>query len=121
MTTLKPDYPDLLVTDAHVHLWDLTKMTYPWLAEIPALNQSFGLTEYQSATKGIPISNILFMQCECLPGEYQTEVDYVTQLATADARIRGIIAYFPLDADNAADILETFTANKLIKGLRRQE
>lgn len=108
-------------TDAHAHFWDLDKLQYPWLREVPPINKSFGLTDYYEATKGIPVRHIIFVQCECLPGQYLTEIDYVTQLAATDSRIRGIVAYFPLEAADAAEKLEAIIKNKLIRGIRRLE
>jgi len=121
MTTMNTNYKALQITDAHAHLWDFTKMNYPWLEEVPAIKKSLGLMEYRAATDGMEISNLIFLQCECLPEEYQTEVDYVTQLATQDARIRGMVAYFPLEAADAAEKLQRFATNPLIKGIRRLE
>ncbi|MGK6351777.1 amidohydrolase family protein [Parapedobacter sp. DT-150] len=121
METLKTNDHNIRITDAHVHFWDLSKMSYPWLNEAAAINKSFGLADYQEATAGIPVLNMIFVQCECLPEEYQTEVDYVTDLATHDSRIRGIVAYFPLEAADAAEKLQLLTHNKLVKGIRRLE
>lgn len=121
MTTLHSTYGDLQITDAHVHLWDLTKMNYPWLDQVPAIKCSFGLPEFQAATEGLPVSNMVFLQCECLPGEYQTEIDYVTELARKDTRIRGIVAYFPLEAADADEKLSILSANQLVRGIRRLE
>lgn len=121
MTTLNTNYSGLRITDAHVHFWDLSKMNYPWLDEVPAIKKSFGLTEYQEAIQGIFVSNLIFLQCECLPNEYKTEVDYVAQLAAEDPRIRGIVAYFPLEAAGAAEKLQALTTTRLVKGIRRLE
>ncbi|WP_353195166.1 amidohydrolase family protein [Parapedobacter defluvii] len=121
MTPLNTSYSSLRITDAHVHFWDLSKMSYPWLDDVPAIKKTLGLAEYREATKEIPISNLIFLQCECLPDEYQTEVDYVTQLATQDSRICGIVAYFPLESDQALEKLKALTTNKLVKGIRRLE
>lgn len=121
MTTLHTNYSNFRITDAHVHLWDLAKMNYPWLDDVPAIKKSFGLTEYQKATEGIPLSKMIFLQCECLPTEYQIEVDYVTQLANKDSRIGGMVAYFPLEAADAAEKLQGLVSNTLVKGIRRLE
>lgn len=121
MATLNTSYSGLRITDAHVHFWDLSKMSYPWLDEVPTIKKSFGPIEYQEATKKIPILNMIFLQCDCLPNEYQTEVNYVTQLATEDSRIRGIVAYFPLESDDAAEKIQELATNKLVKGIRRLE
>jgi len=111
----------LQITDAHVHLWDLSKLSYPWLEEVPAIKRSFGLSDYQEATKGIAVTNMIFVQAECLPQEYQAEVDYVTRLAAEDPRIRSMVAYFPLDQHPVNELLEKLVANKLVKGIRRLE
>ncbi|GGG73594.1 amidohydrolase [Parapedobacter pyrenivorans] len=121
MITLNTSYTNRRITDAHVHFWDLSKMSYPWLDEVPAIKKSLGLPDYETATEGIAVSNIIFLQCECLPSEYQTEVDYITQLATHDRRISGIVAYYPLEAADAAEKLQVLIANKLVKGIRRLE
>ncbi len=121
MKTLNTNYSSFRITDAHVHFWDLSRMTYPWLDDVPDIQKSFGLMEYREATKGLPISNLVFVQCECLPGEYQMEVDYVTQLAEEDSRIRGIVAFFPLESDNAPEKLQALAMNRLVKGIRRLE
>ncbi|GAA4800621.1 amidohydrolase family protein [Olivibacter ginsenosidimutans] len=112
---------DLRITDAHAHFWDLKQMNYPWLNEVAPINQSFGLTEYNQATADVPISNIIFIQCECLPDEYLQELNYVSQLAAQDSRICGIIPFFPLESDDAHEQIRVLTSNPLVKGIRRLE
>lgn len=109
------------ITDAHVHFWDLERMRYPWLEEVPAINKSFGLQDYRRATKEVPIRHMIFVQCECLPDQYQAEVEFVTQLAATDPGIKGIVAFFPLEAGDAEEKLDRMAQNKLVKGIRRLE
>src|SRR5690606_21159657 len=63
----------------------------------------------------------VFVQCECLPNQYDAEVAYVTALASQDERIKGIVAYFPLEAPDAEEKLHALTRNGLVKGIRRLE
>ncbi|MEC3881660.1 amidohydrolase family protein [Parapedobacter sp. 10938] len=121
MTKIDDKYNSLLIADAHVHFWDLTLLNYPWLADVAAINRSFGLADYEAATQGIPISDMIFVQCECLPSDYQAEVDYVTALARKEPRIRAIIPYFPLEAADAEEQLLALMRNNLVKGIRRLE
>ncbi|SFC66371.1 L-fuconolactonase [Parapedobacter composti] len=114
------DYP-IRFTDSHVHFWDLALMHYPWLADVPAINRSFGLAEYRRATAGIPIEKLIFVQCECLPHQYGTEVDYVCELGALDPRIVGIVAYFPLEEADAEARLQELSSSRLVKGIRRLE
>ena len=37
------------ITDTHVHLWDVTRLRYPWLDGVPYLNRSFLLHDYNAA------------------------------------------------------------------------
>lgn len=112
---------DRLITDAHLHLWDLSLMKYPWLDEVPPLKRSCDLPAYWEATKGISVAHMIFLQCECTPEAYQKEVDYITELAILESRICGIVAYFPLEKPDIDTLLATFTQNKLVKGIRRLE
>ncbi len=121
MTKIDDNYNSPRITDAHVHFWDLTSLNYPWLDEVPAIRKSFGLADYETATRGIPISDMIFVQCECLPCEYEAEVNYVTELAKKETRIRGIIPFFPLEKPDAEERLQTLTRNALVKGIRRLE
>lgn len=109
------------VTDSHVHFWDLEALHYPWLENVPDIRKSFGLSDYAAATQGIPITKMIFVQGECLPDEYMAEVAYVSELAERDARVSGIVAYFPLEDPGADAKLASLTRNPLVKGVRRLE
>lgn len=112
---------NLSITDAHVHFFDTDKLAYPWLNEVPAIKRTFDSSHYQYATETLPIEQIVFVQCECLPEQYLNEISYVSQLAEKDNRIRGIVPYFPLEKDDAEEQLKNLIQNKLIKGIRRLE
>ncbi len=121
MTNVNDKYNSPLITDAHVHFWNTESLHYPWLDEVPAIKRTFGLADYEAATSGIPVSDMIFLQCECLPAEYLAEVDYITALAEKEPRIRGIVSYFPLEAPDAEEQLRVLMRNKLVKGIRRLE
>lgn len=119
MTTINTNYNSIKVTDAHVHFWDIAELEYPWLDEVPTINRTFGLDDYQQAATGLPIERMIFVQCECLPEQYRQEVAYVSRLATQDNRICGIVPYFPLEAGDAEIGLQPLLSNPLVKGIRR--
>src|SRR5690606_31425617 len=82
---------ELQIVDAHLHLWDPSRLTYPWLSEVPEINQPFGLEAFHAQSDGITVNKMVFIQCECLPGQYLDEVNYITKLSASDPRIQGII------------------------------
>ena len=38
------------IVDTHVHMWDIDHIRYPWLKEVPFLNRSFLLEDYNKAS-----------------------------------------------------------------------
>ncbi len=112
---------DIPIVDTHLHIWDVDKWSYPWLAGVPALNRTFTLDDYNEATKGVPIEKMVFVQCEVDPRFYREETGWVTTLAgEIDPRIRGIVPWCPLEKGEAVrPELEALAANPLIKGIRR--
>jgi L-fuconolactonase len=112
---------DIPIVDTHLHVWDVDKFSYPWLDDVPALNRTFTLENYNAATKGVPIEKMVFVQCEVDPRYYKEEAEWVTALAKQhDPRIRGIVPWCPLEKGEAVRReLEALAANPLIKGIRR--
>jgi len=111
------DYP---IIDTHLHLWDLKKLRYPWLDNIPALNRTFSLDDYNRACGNIKVEKMVFMQCECLPSQYVQEVERVTELSLTDSRISGIVSWAPLEKGEEVRLeIEFLKKNSLVKGIRR--
>ncbi|MDR1566733.1 MAG: amidohydrolase family protein [Treponema sp.] len=111
---------DFGIADAHLHLWDLDKLYYPWLKDNPFLNRSFALSDYNTACVGIRVDKMVFVQCEADTSLYREEAAWVTDLAASDPRIASIVPWAPLEKGEAAEEdLAEFAKNPLIKGIRR--
>lgn len=112
--------PAFPIVDAHLHLWDITRLRYPWLEGIPSLNRTFLLEDFNRACESIGVDEVVFLQCECDPDQYLEEVRWVASLAQCDSRLSGIISYAPLERGVAvADELAALAEQKLVKGIRR--
>jgi L-fuconolactonase len=108
------------IIDAHLHLWDINKLKYPWLNDIPALNKTFSLDDYNRACGEIKVEKMVFMQCECHPSQYTKEVEWITELSRSDSRIKGIVSWAPLEKGEAVRAeIELLKKNNLVKGVRR--
>jgi L-fuconolactonase len=66
------------IIDTHVHLCDYNSLRYPWLADIPALQRSFFLSDYDRACGAIQVEKMVFVQYECDPVQYKDEIAFVT-------------------------------------------
>ena len=112
--------PDFPIVDTHLHIWDLGLLRYPWLAGVPLLNRNHLVEDYRRACGAVPVAKMVFVQCECDPSFSQQETEWVTEVARVDPRIRGIVAWAPLEKGDAAEPdLTRLAANPLVKGIRR--
>jgi L-fuconolactonase len=108
------------IIDTHLHLWDYNRLRYPWLEEIPTLQGSFLLNNYNQACGSVAVEKMIFVQCECDPLQYKDEIAFVSSEAQQDRRLSGIVAWAPLEKGDAAKPeLEELAQNSLIKGIRR--
>ena len=108
------------IVDTHVHLWHPKQLRYPWLAEVPTLNRAYLLKDYIAAYGALEIESIVFVQCDTHPDDGLKETAWVTSLAAVDPRIRGIVAWAPLEeGEQVAPFVEKLAENRLVKGIRR--
>ena len=112
------NYP---IIDTHLHIWDLKKLQYPWLETFPILNRTYLMNDFDEAREEYGVDKVVFVQCECLPGQYLDELTWITSIAKKDARIQGIVPWAPLEkGESVRSILEQMVSqNPLIKGIRR--
>ena len=108
------------IIDSHLHLWDTRNVSYPWLEEYPLLNKPYLLSELMDATKALHLESFVFVQACNDISQAIVEVNWASALAKRDARLRGIIAYAPLE--QGEEIYSHLTALKiypLVRGVRR--
>lgn len=108
------------IVDTHVHLWHPKQLRYPWLKQVPLLNRPFLLKDYNAAIGNLEVESMVFVQCDTHPDDGLKETSWVTSLAAADPRIRGIVAWAPLEVGNCvATFVEKLAEESLVKGIRR--
>src|SRR5687767_13610530 len=109
--------PSFPIVDTHVHLWDLSRLRYAWLTGVPKLNRNHLVEEYRRDCGSVEVAKMIFVQCECEPSQFQQEAEWVTDIARSEPRIRGIVAWAPLERGAAAETaIARLAANPLVKG-----
>ncbi|HEY8485689.1 MAG TPA: amidohydrolase [Longimicrobiales bacterium] len=109
----------LSIVDAHVHFWNPGLLAYPWLDGIPKLRRPFLPADFASSTGDAPVEKIVFVECNCAPGDNLREVEHVARLAEAEPRIAGLVAYVDLtDAAGLDRTLDALSDYPLVKGIR---
>lgn len=108
------------IVDTHVHLWHPKQLRYAWLKQVPLLNRPFLLKDYSDAIGDLEVESMVFVQCDTHPDDGLKETSWVTSLAAGDPRIRGIVAWAPLEVGNCvAAFIEKLAEESLVKGIRR--
>ena len=101
--------------DAHLHLWDPTRLDYDWLKHVPAIAGVHDSGHFKNI--GIGLEGAVFVQADCAPDQALSEIDWV---AGQDFQILGIVAYAPLEAGHGVvPHLAALASRPLVKGVRR--
>jgi L-fuconolactonase len=112
--------PSFPIIDTHLHLWDLGRLRYPWLANVPKLNRNHVIEDFNRACGPVQVAKMVFVQCECDPAQAHDEANWVAEVAKRDPRIKGIVAWAPLEkGDGAESDLVRLNDTPLVKGIRR--
>jgi L-fuconolactonase len=111
---------ELSIVDSHVHFWNPVQFRYAWLDGLPALNRTFLPAHFAAASVNSNVNKIIVIECGCEPAQSLAEINWICDLAKTEPRLKGIVAYVPLEKGHIvrAD-LEKLAANPLVKGVRR--
>jgi L-fuconolactonase len=105
--------------DSHIHFWQPQTLRYEWLATLPAINGPYLPEDLAQTAATLPLEKIVFVQANCIETDGLREVAWVSELAAAEPRIRGIVAFAPLEESNTAAYLAELRHYPLVKGVRR--
>jgi len=106
------------VIDAHVHFWDPRRLSYPWLAEAPALDRPHTAEDLVAALPE-PVE-VIFVEAGAAVHDGHEEIEWVRRAARAHRWIRGAVAHIPLEQpDLALPAIRRYGADPFIVGVRR--
>jgi len=112
--------PEFPIIDSHVHLYDIDRLSYGWLANVPKINRTHTLADFDAARGAVQVDGLVFAEVAVDPGLHLREAAFVQDLADADPRLCGMVAHAPVEkgaavADDLA-LLQTFAT---LRGIRR--
>ena len=108
------------VVDSHIHFWDPNLRPYPWLEGVTAINRPYLPVDLAEQASGVDLQGIVFVQAGARDEDGLAEAEWVSELAAEEPRIRGIVAFAPLELGEAArPYLDALAKLPLVKGIRR--
>jgi len=114
--------------DAHVHLWDLSHVRYPWLTppfaedgpngSVEPIARDYGLDDYLADAGSWDVRGIIHVDAGADPADALKETDWLQ--ATADARgmPNAIIAFAALNDPKVESLLAAHAERRSVRGIR---
>ena len=108
------------IIDTHLHLIYRQRLSYPWLAGVPALDREFPYETYAAEARRCGVTDALHMEVDVATAEIIAETRHVEALAAAPGSLlRGAISACRPEEQGFAEFLERQRANPFVKGFRR--
>ena len=92
-----PLVPEFPIVDAHVHIYDPRRLSYPWMAPLPTLDGPHLPEHYARLTAGVDIEAMVFVEVDVAPGAHLAEVEFVQEQSRTEPRLRAVVASIPLE------------------------
>lgn len=106
------------ILDAHVHLWDPDRLSYPWLAEAPAIDRAFTGDDF-AALHRAPVEAV-FVEAGRDAAQAGAEIEWVRAEAGKHAWIRGAVAHVTVeDPGEAVREIRCHAEDPFVVGVRR--
>ncbi|SDD18506.1 Predicted metal-dependent hydrolase, TIM-barrel fold [Paracoccus isoporae] len=110
----------MTMIDTHLHLVDRTALTYPWLADAPALDRDWTHEDYAREAAACGITAALHMEVDVAEDLIAAETAHIESLPDrADVPIIGIIGGCRPESPRFAQQIEQALSGGAVVGLRR--
>jgi len=112
--------PDFPIIDTHVHLYDVRRLRYGWMKDVPQLNRTSLLADFDAARGRVRVEQLVFVEVAIDAGLHLAEAEFVQELADRDSRLAGMVAHLPVEKGNAIEPdLLVLKRHKSLRGIRR--
>lgn len=114
--------------DAHVHLWDLDRLAYPWLTppfdddgpngSVAAIAKTYLLADYHRDAAGWDVRGIVHVDAGADPRQALDETRWLQAMADAHGKPNAIVAFAALDDPGVEALLAAHAAHPNVRGIR---
>lgn len=111
LVTASEVQPVEAVIDSHVHVWDPTRVHYPWLAEARSLDRRFDLSDVVPELDAAGVGAIVLVQA----ADDLDDTLFMLEVAAASARVAGVVGWVPLlDPTGAERVLDRWRDQPIV-------
>ena len=132
MTSGTPDdslraVPDFV--DAHIHLWDLKRLRYPWLTapfddsgpngSVEPIARNYAIADYLNDAGPVRVTKMVHVDAGAHPDDALGETQWLQAMADTTGFPNAIIAYCALEKEDAERRLSEQAQYKNVRGIRQ--
>lgn len=120
------------MVDAHMHLWDLSRISYPWLTpplpvgitgDVGPIARNYLLDDYLRDTAAhdsrVRVVKVVHVEAGANPADSLAETRWLQGIADARGFPQAIVAHAELEKPGAADLLAQHAAHRNVRGIRQ--
>lgn len=108
-----------MIFDTHLHLIDRMRLTYPWLASLPPLDQDWDWESYLATAARVGITDVLHMEVDVAEPDIDRETAWVAEMMDRPGSLlRGAISAARPESDGFEAWLDQ-RDRKVVRGVRR--
>ncbi|MGN6209265.1 amidohydrolase family protein [Asticcacaulis sp.] len=114
--------------DAHVHLWQLDRLRYPWLTppfaddgpngSVEPIAADYTLADYFRDASGYPVEKLVHIDAGAHPGDALAETKWLQSLADEGGQPAAIIAFAALNDPDVERLLAAHAEHRNVRGIR---
>lgn len=114
--------------DAHLHLWDLKHIQYPWLnppfsdagpnGSVESIAHDYTLTDYLADAKVVDVIKAVHVDAGAHPSEAIRETQWLQQMTDSTGFPIAIVGFAALNEPNVEDVLARHTEYANVRGIR---
>ncbi|QAY76304.1 amidohydrolase [Sphingosinicella sp. BN140058] len=119
---------DIPFVDAHVHLWDLERISYPWLTppfaddgpngSVAPIAKTYLLDDYLADAEGWTIAGMVHVDAGAAASGALDETEWLQNMADERGLPSGIVAFASLDDPDVERLLAAHAEHRNVRGIR---
>jgi predicted TIM-barrel fold metal-dependent hydrolase len=114
--------------DAHVHLWDLSRIDYPWLkppfsddgpnGSVEAIARNYLVQDYRADAAGWRVAGAVHVEAGADPAMALAETEWLESVANETGFPAGLVAFAALHEPDAEALLAAHAEHRRVRGIR---
>lgn len=108
-----------MIFDTHLHLIDRSRLSYPWLSGLPALDRDWSYDDYAVVARRVGITKVLHMEVDVAEADIDRETAWIAELMSRPhSLVCGAISSARPESDGFEAWLERID-RRVVRGVRR--